>query len=248
MTDLAQIIETDRRLESEYGRAGEALAQHRWHWTLDGSNPEPRYDFATYGRMVGKTGQTIGQMVQAYVEAKDNPSLDLQTTLQLQHVKSGDRAIVQAVAEATGTSVVNTRQHHREDVNRVRNTIAERRETEGAAFTPEREEQVVTDMARSIAAERKAAKASREQRRKSTPLSVLVVEGDLEKARLALTKALEDSHALDLGDLDQALLDGLREAIDKITALANLVQTALTGAAPDGIDWDAELAKIGGGA
>jgi hypothetical protein len=238
----AEIVERDHALEKSATRANEALAKHRWHWTLDKSNPD-RVSFSVYGRAVGRHHKRISEMANAWAIIAQDPTRDLQDEIQIQSVKQTDRGIVEAVAKATGTSVVATRQHHRDDVDRVRNQVAEAREQDD--FTPEREQEVIEHTAQWINAERKARRVQETQRKRSTPLQVLVVEGDLVRARDQLRKTMADAQLLDLGALEEVFLESLRDAIARVVALAQLVQSLL-GETPN-VDWDAELAKIAGG-
>jgi hypothetical protein len=67
MTDLlpSNVIATDRRLDENATRASEDLARHRWHWTLDESNPD-RVSIRAYARNVGRSDLTIGAQVKGY--------------------------------------------------------------------------------------------------------------------------------------------------------------------------------------
>ena len=55
----------DRELESVQQRSIEKLAQHRWHWTLDDSNPD-RVSIAEYARRVSRGRATIHRMAYGY--------------------------------------------------------------------------------------------------------------------------------------------------------------------------------------
>ena len=46
-------------------RPSEALAQHRWHWTIDESNPE-RVSLSEYARSVGRHLSNIAAQVKGY--------------------------------------------------------------------------------------------------------------------------------------------------------------------------------------
>jgi hypothetical protein len=238
MTLSAKIIQADHDLETAADRASGKLAEHRWHWTLDETNPD-RLGIREYARAVGRNHATISNHAHGWL---DHLTTDrtVQDAVQIRSVKQADRDIVEAVAKATKTSIVNTRQHHRDDVDRVRNTVAEARERED--LTPDREREIIDRTAQNIAAGRKAEQASREQRKRSTPLQVLVIQGGLDTAKRALTKTLEDAKILDQDVLDEEFITGLREAIDRVVALAKLIQLALGGNSE--INWDAELAKI----
>src|SRR5882757_1101672 len=243
MTLSAKIINEDHRLE----KAADELAKLRWHWTLDESNSN-RVSFSEYAHAVGRSETRIRQHASAYAQFVQFDAQASKQTLQdiidLQNVKQADKEIVSAVAKATGTSINDVRNRHKDDIERVRNTVADAREIE-SDFTPEREQEVIQRSAKFVAAGRKAEQTRRDLRKKSPPVQVLVVEGDLQRARDALTKALEDSHALDIEGIDESFLDGLRDVVNRVVSLAKLVQTALTDVTAD-VDWDKELERISG--
>jgi hypothetical protein len=235
-----EIIEQDHKLETAADRASGKLAEHRWHQTKDPNGPG--HSFTDYARAVGRSVKAISAMVNGFVVQLQTGG-DLQEIIQLQGVKEADRQVTEAVAKAAKVSVHTARTRHRDDVDKVRNAVAEAR-AEEPDFTPDREQEIIDRSATLIAAERKARKASQQQRRKSQPLQVLVVEGDLASARIALEKAKDDVRLLDLGEAEEEVAEALRATIARIVALAQLVQTALGGQVE--VDWDAELAKIGG--
>ncbi len=59
------VIEQDHRLEDSASRSQEALAKHRWHWTLDESNPD-RVALRVYARAVGRNQTGIRRYAHGY--------------------------------------------------------------------------------------------------------------------------------------------------------------------------------------
>ena len=63
----ADVINADFMLEGQVSGVTEKLAQLRWHWTLDKSNPE-RVNVSEYAREVGRSQTAIRYMVKGYAE------------------------------------------------------------------------------------------------------------------------------------------------------------------------------------
>jgi predicted nucleic acid-binding Zn-ribbon protein len=243
-----EVIQADHRLEQEADRAGEALAKHRWHWTLDESNPD-RVSFSAYARAVGRDPESIRKMVTGYVryvESRDDPgigqaSLSLQDHVQLEGVKQADREIVEETAKGLGLAISNTRAHHKDDVSRVRDAVAEATERE-PDITPERRREVARRTASNIAESRKVEREGRERLRERKSAQAVLIEGELAKARYGLIGALNYAREVDPSTFPADFLDQLHRSLGDIDALLKLLRSALGGAAD--IDWDAELAKL----
>lgn len=237
------VIERDHKLEVEADRAGGALAELRWHWTLDESNPD-RVGFREYARQVGRNESVIRSMANGCA-ASQRTGRPIQEAVASQYVKQADRDITNAVAKATKTSVTTVRKAHQEDVRRVRNTVADIRESE-PDMSPEREQEVIETSAQMIAREREATKARQQQRRKSKPMQFLVIEGKIQRARDAVDDALNTARTeLELGELDDELVTALQDAANRLRAVVGMLQTALGIEAET--DWDAEFSKMAGG-
>jgi hypothetical protein len=61
----AQVIREDRQLEKARESTAETLMRHRWHWTLDESNPD-RVSMREYARAVGRSFSTINADATGY--------------------------------------------------------------------------------------------------------------------------------------------------------------------------------------
>jgi hypothetical protein len=69
-------IQKDHELEGRAERSSEALAKHRWHWTLDPSNPG-KVSQREYARAVGRSQTTVSHYAQGhqlYVERLIGPA------------------------------------------------------------------------------------------------------------------------------------------------------------------------------
>lgn len=103
-----EIIDTDHRLSLEAETAQQQLAQHRWHWTLDESNPE-RVSIRQYAREVGKAYTTIHGMVKGYqIKGDRDGPITLTDCIELANLSAErqDEAIAQAQEENRSIAAV----------------------------------------------------------------------------------------------------------------------------------------------
>jgi hypothetical protein len=239
------VVKTDHELEQAADRASDALAKHRWHWTLDETNPE-RASFAEYARAIGRDERAVRVMAEAYARiTATGDSLrfgrTVQEEIQLQSVKQADREVVEETAKGLGISVSTTRQHHKDDVSRVRDAVAEATERE-PDITPERRREVAQRTAGNIRKAREIDRKGREALRQRKSALVINIEGELSKARYGLIAALNYAKDVDPETFPEPFLAEMQRSLDDIEALLKLIRSALGGAA--GIDWDAELRKL----
>lgn len=235
MTELPpQAIATDRRLDDNTKRANEDLAKHRWHWTLDETNPD-RVSIRAYARDVGRAKITIQNQVKGYaawtVGGRARP---LGEEIERAGMSGETEAATAAVAKARGTSFKQARESRPTEVRRVREIARERAEKHGTSVEEETEK--VADW--NVKAE-KATTRQQTERAQRHSLRFIDVEGHLNKALRSLTDALNASHGVPWETEERELLN---DTISKVRALLDLVDLGLSGTAD--VDWDAELAKI----
>lgn len=236
-----QIIETDRRLESDEKRANEALVQYRWRWTLDESNSD-RMTFDAYAFMVGRNPSTIRRQANGYENmlaerqagTRREDQKPLYEHIERARVSAEHEAVIDAVGTARGLSFQQTRKTRPDEVKRVRQMARERAEKHGT--TVEEEAPKVADQ---IAKLEQAEKARTEERKQKIGLRFVEMEGHLAYAKRRLTDALNLAHQVPWGDEERELLS---HTVDNIKALLTLIDTALTGVAD--VDWDAEMEKL----
>jgi hypothetical protein len=111
-------IEEDHRLERAENAIARALLQHRWHWTLDDSNPE-RVSQRQYAAAVDRSQNAIRIDATAYTLMGDKPGLSPSEARALAQVAEGKRAAVEAVAAANGVSIRHVREHLMNEVTVV---------------------------------------------------------------------------------------------------------------------------------
>jgi hypothetical protein len=232
-----QVVETDHNLEKTASRASEELARHRWHWTLDESNPA-RVSIQAYARAVGRGKTTVQAQVNGYNEWINDPGgraeINLNEATERARMGVEKAAVTEAVAQARGTSFGQTRKTRPDEVRRVREIARERAEEHGTTV-----EEEAPKVAQWIAKAEKADHARTEERRQKIGLRFVEMEGYLATMKRAGTAALNLAHQVPWGAEEQELLS---HTVSNVKALLALIDTALGGAAD--IDWDAELNKL----
>lgn len=234
-----KIVAEDRRLETAAERSREALARHRWHWTLDESNPE-RVPVREYARAVGRSQPTIRRIANGYAAWAERgaPLGELNDYIERAALSDERAAATEAVAKVRGISVGTARQHHADEVREVQATARDRAERRGT--TPAEEiPQVVEDRARV----QRGLRDAEADRKAAHTLRYVEMEGKIASARRYLSEALRVAEDVPFADDERELIT---VALGELRAILNLIDTRVTGRAD--VDWDAELAKITGGA
>jgi hypothetical protein len=211
----------------------EALAKHRWHWTLDESNPE-RVMPTAYARAVGRSQPQISIYAHGY-EAYRHMPIGSSLTVAMEQARVGAEtyAVTQAIAEVRGVATSTVRQKRPEEVKRVRQIAqaqAERRGTSVEAEAPRvakmlhREEQTEQE---------------RVERRRASPFRYVQIESELAAARRSLARALVlacgEQWLTDEREVIQLAIDSVRKVLDTIDRrIANT----------SGLDMEAEINAI----
>ncbi len=244
MTDLPnEVVAADHQLEQSASKASESLTKHRWHWTLDETNPD-RVSIRAYARAVGRGHQTILAQVNGYAawQAQGGPAH--RTTLGEQVERASmsvqKAEIVEAVAEANKVTFQGARQRYAPDVTRVREAVEKAVERK-PDMTSEEKTDYAKRTAETIARSKASEVTRRTERAKQRSAMFMRIDAKLAHARSDLQDVLH--YGKDLG-LSSDETEDVKGALDKIKSFANLIDLALTGSMD--VDWDAELAKIGG--
>lgn len=236
----AEVVETDHKLEGAASKASEALAKHRWHWTLDETNPN-RVGIQTYARAVGRSTTTIAKNAHGYANWKESAgALPLIEAIERARMSADREAIVDAVADANKVSFKTARQTYNPDIKRVREAVEDAVERK-PDITPEEKVEVAKRHADFIARSKASEHRRAEDRKRQRTATYMLLDAKLDHARRDLKEALDNANRAEMGDEEIRLLQTALEAIKTLTAL---IGSALAG--ESGVDWDAELAKIGG--
>lgn len=237
MTVSRAVVREDNRLEREAEGSQIALAYHRWHWTMDETNRK-RVSVREYALAVARNSTRIGRMATGYAAWVKNGSPADQLGNEIERAAyRGDRlAAMEAVAEAKGVSIGTARRHHFEEVREVQAVAAERADERNTSFSEE-----VAEVAQQREQFRRGGAAAKADTTVKRHFAYLRIEGEVARA----TKALRDAMTYaDTRDFDAEEAELLAESISRLTSTARLLSLKITGTS--GVDWDGELAKLGG--
>ncbi|HEY5985124.1 MAG TPA: hypothetical protein VIV12_01895 [Streptosporangiaceae bacterium] len=238
-----EVINTDHQLEEVADRASGQLAKHRWHWTLDESNPY-RVTVTEYARQVGRDKSTISTMVNGYATWLDStrvggaPTRDVQHHIARARMGSETAAAAEAVAKARGIGLSSTRDVRtkaHQETRRVREISRQLAEERGTSV-----EEEAPKVAETIVRAEKAAHASEAERREHTDLRFFEMERYLISAKRELLRAVKLAPQVQWDDEHKELLG---DTLGNVKALLGLLDSAIAGIS--GTDWDAEFAKLG---
>lgn len=233
------VIETDHDLEATEAAAEAALAEHRWHQTLDPDGPG--HTIAKYARAIGRNWATVAKYAKGYAAWLDQDGLTRGKTLadaiELANLSAEKQEVAQAVAEVEGVSVKNI-------TNRRGTGDSLANVTEQARDAAERKGTTVADEARDIAERRKKTREMEKTKTQAAKAkrgrAFMQIEGKVARAKSLLADALKDAEG---AGLDGEELELLRSTIESTKSVLTLLDLRV-GGDPD-IDWDAELEKIG---
>ena len=231
-----EVIATDNRLEQAESKASEALAKHRWHWTLDESNPK-RESVNKYATAVSRSRSRVSSQVKGYAAwiSGDAPS-DYTLNDCIERAKMGEETAVvtEAIAEARGIGIAQVRKTRGNEVTRMRDWAREKAERKGTSVEEEIHS-VVDFQIRSENADTQHAEAKKGAR----TFRFIELEGTLKKAQRHLVEALGQARAIDWGDEE---VEMLADTVKQVKAVLGLIDMALVGTAD--VDWDGELASL----
>jgi len=231
---MKDYVKKDAELEAKASMTQEALSKHRWHWTLDESNPD-RVSLRQYAKDVGRSFPTINAQAKGYETWLGDRSRPISDHIALANMGVERQAATEAVAKATGKSVSTMKAgQNRAEVTEVLATARDRAERNKTTV----EEEVVT-VAEQRAKSKKADENLTKKRKERHSLRYVEIEGHLAGAKKKLTEALRDSENVDFSEEEMELL---REAIRIIKGLLAFIDVRFGGAS--GNDWDTELAAL----
>lgn len=237
----ADVVEKDHKLEGSHTKATEALAKHRWHWTLDETNTK-RVSLGAYARSTGRNLATIRNHARGYEMwlAHGCTPMTLTECIERARMSSEKADVVEAVAVANAVEFTTAKLRHATDVKRVQHAI-ERKVEQQPTITPEEKKEYGQKVAKAIAGGRQADRERATRKKNQKSMLLMTIEGELAQARRCLLRALDEarlSTGFDPGDP----LDYLAQSVDNLIATAELLRVAVGGEA--NVDWDAELMKL----
>ncbi len=231
MTLDVSIVEEDHRLEQAADTSHEALAHHRWHHTLDETNPD-RVSINAYAKAVARNESTMRRVVKGYAAWRSGGTgRTLNEEIRMASRSVEVQAATQAVAEAKGTTLGAAERGHRDEIRRVRDTARERAEQRGTT---------VTDEIPTVAAEREKTRRSnkrlQDERSKRLDARFVEVERHLLESKRRVLRALQVARDIEWTDEHRELIT---ETVGDTRAVLDLLELHVAGTVE--IDWDADL-------
>jgi hypothetical protein len=239
-----EVIEKDQKLEAAAERSTEALAKHRWHWTLDISN-SGKTSFRAYAKAIGRGEATVRTyangyklMVERAVDARPGRALSIQDAIRLSGQSAEKQEFSEAIAEGSGEPVANVARGDNRSTDDIISQAKQRADRKGTDPVDE-----AKDIAKRRRQTREMADRQRKEKAEAKSIRFVEIEGDLAYAQRRLTNALQVAQDVGFSDEEMELL---RDSLGKIRALLTLLDLRMAGTL--NVDWDAELEKITGAA
>lgn len=236
-----EVVEKDHKLDGANVKTTEALAKHRYHWTLDETNPN-RVTLGAYARATGRNLATIRNHARGYEMwlTHGGSPMALAECIDRARIGAERTEVVEAVAEANKVEFTTARRSLAPDINRVKAAI-ERKVERQPDITPEEKQEYTKKVAKTYAISRQAEQRRTTNRKKNKSAQFVIIEGELSQARRCLSRALEEARqgADGMGDDEIQLLT---HSIDSLLAAGGIVRMALLDAV--NVDWDAEMVKL----
>lgn len=236
MTRLPQdVIEQDHKLEKATDSASVALMQHRWHWTLDESNPG-RVSISDYAREVGRKRTVIHQYAFGFGFYRPG-SITTDEAIRRANMSAETEAAVEAVAQERGVKFAYASKEFASEARTIREHARQVAEDKGTSTLDE-----IPRVAEFTYKARRAEKEHRESRRRNDTLRYIEMEAALTKARRHLLDAAKAGEGVEFDAEERELL---LDSLDNIKRLLVLLDRAIAGSFDKG--WKAELQLLEGG-
>lgn len=232
-------VEEDHRLREAEGRASEALARHRWHWTLNPDNPD-RVSMREFASRTGQGQSTVREYARAYATFRDERRSSSFTEVRYRQLASDDTEVAtEAVAQTRGLTYATTHRFHSPEVRRVRDEAKQQAEERGTSVAEEaprvaeRHKRAADD----VAAAERAAEKERKQRREIRG-DLAEFERLLDGAEARMKQAAKLAQEIDWSD-DRTRF--AKRTVGRVKALTGWIAAAYDGGT---VDWDEELAAL----
>lgn len=237
-----EVVERDHKLEGANTKTTEALAKHRYHWTLDESNPD-RVSLGAYARATGKNLATIRNHARGYemwLAGHGGSPMTLAECIDRARIGAERTEVVEAVAEANKVEFTTARRALAPDINRVKAAV-ERKVERQPDITPEEKQDYTKKVAKTYALNRQAEQRRTANRKKNKTFRYINIEGELAQARRCVSRILDEARGAE-GDFSDDEIELLTRSFDALVAAINVARMAVLDNIS--VDWDVEMAKL----
>jgi hypothetical protein len=226
----------DKELRERQQAASLELGRLRYENTI-GVNPNGSPGFSKYAKECGVSDTAVRQSARAY-EEWSNPKCtsDFGDCLWRQYAAQQDVEAIEAVAEARGISGTTARQHHREEVQQVKQAMEEKI-LKGSS--PDE----VRDYGRDLAKKKKTMRDSQRKQEQEllakTGWTTRHMAVGMGKGYYGLMDALQ---VLRDGTIDEDVAEEGMRYVERCSSVLSLIEALLTHKVD--VDWDAEMARL----
>jgi len=235
---LTTVVQEDQRLETAAEAASEALARHRWHWTIDESNPD-RVSIKEYAESVGRASSTINKHANGFAIWRNRAgAISLSEAIERANMGAEKQTVTAAVATARGVSFHHTRQERPTEIRRVQEIARDRAERHGTTI-----EEEAPKVAEAIARAERVGIQAKQVRKDRLGLRFIQMEEKLNAVKRSLVEAVNLAHDIEWGHEETELL---QSTLDNLKSLLNLIDVAFVGGSK--VNWDKELERLTKGA
>lgn len=229
-------IDEDHAYEKATESATHSLALHRWHWTLDESNPD-RVALRAYARDVDAPYRRVYDYAtgyQSWIDGDAQLRITIGEAIQRAGMSAEKEMVTDAVANALGMTFTSAKVSRSREVQHVRDLARQRAEEKGTTV-----EQEAPAIAKMMARVNERDIEVRDERLSRHGLRYIELEGYLVNMLRYGKKAAQLASEMHVDPEEQTLL---QHTIDQVRRMLHVIDERIAGI--DTVDWDAELASI----
>jgi hypothetical protein len=215
------VVDEDHRLAKAASGASTALMKLRWHWTANEANSK-RVSSVQYAKEVGADDATIRRDARAF-ELVRRGAVPPDEARERARMSVESFKAVEAVAKARGVAAHTAREHHRDEIRRVREVARERAEQRRTTI----DEELPRAAEWSVKAER-AREREKDEQRERHGLQWVKTEGKLQDAKRKVVEAIDAAIG---AEFDREERDLLLHTIGEVQEGLQLARTAIAGKA-----------------
>lgn len=235
---MDDFVKRDHELEAAHERSGEVLAEHRWHWTLDESNPE-RVSLKQYARTVHRSYSVVHADATGFAvwreQADRIDAISLSDCKARARIGAEKAEAAEAVAAARGVSLTTaTTGSAQQETQAVLDMARDRVERKGTSLSEE-----IPAVAEWRETARRAHASDKAASQRAKGLQLVQLEGHLGKAIRDLREALALAREIDFDDEQVELIS---DTLASLRNIVGLIDVRLTGST--GVDWDRAFADV----
>lgn len=234
------VVREDHRLMDIAIASQEALASHRYHWTLAEGN-ELRVSINAYANAIGVAQSKVYAMVhgyamylEGYTGTRTN-NRSLSDCIELAGMGAERQLATESIADAMERTPTAIARGERAEIRNVVSAAKDAALRKGTSVADE-----IPRIAQATVKANKSRKDAEANRRKNQTAVYAKLELRIGSAQRALVEVLTEAKQ---AEMDDELIDLVTHSLAELRAIINLIDMAISGNAD--IDWDAEATRLG---